>query len=358
MSAAGSERWDRGKVPDGLVLKNTFFDVPDADDPVVGPSTCPPNTATWGSLSLGGGRFAVDLDREANDEPSDGAQSEGDHGSRRVSRDAAAEANLEEIGATPDWWTPAAGAGAAPGSGGGGGSFGSGGGFGGGGHFSRLMDEAAISDPEDEGVGGTPSPFAPVPPPRHPPPAAPVPPPSLLGPFPGIPPGELLPGGIPPPPFLGAPMPGPCMAPTMEAGSRQPPGFLDFYNGLSPDPLCLAPGFGLPPPCAATGGRVLVLSDALMFDPQRQQQLLLHQQQFNGLNTSPGGSRQPVVGVAPSTVAAAGQPKAARRRRGSKESKEPDRSDDPAGWLPTLAVVDLGCLVKVQRQPPPTEGEG
>lgn len=37
-----------------------------------------------------------------------------------------------------------------------------------------------------------------------------------------------------------------------------------------------------------------------------------------------------------------------RRRRGSKESKEPDRCHDLSGWLPTATYVDLGGLVKIE----------
>lgn len=36
-----------------------------------------------------------------------------------------------------------------------------------------------------------------------------------------------------------------------------------------------------------------------------------------------------------------------RRRRGSKESKEPERFADPASWMPTATFVDLGGLVRL-----------
>lgn len=39
----------------------------------------------------------------------------------------------------------------------------------------------------------------------------------------------------------------------------------------------------------------------------------------------------------------------ARRRRGSKDSKDPNRCrDDPSWWLPTATFVDLGVLVRVE----------
>jgi hypothetical protein len=39
----------------------------------------------------------------------------------------------------------------------------------------------------------------------------------------------------------------------------------------------------------------------------------------------------------------------ARRRRGSKEAKQPDHAKDDAWWLPTNICIDLGGLVKVPK---------
>mmetsp|Transcript_156053 Transcript_156053/g.287757 ORF Transcript_156053/g.287757 Transcript_156053/m.287757 type:complete len:86 (+) Transcript_156053:1-258(+) len=68
---------------------------------------------------------------------------------------------------------------------------------------------------------------------------------------------------------------------------------------------------------------------------------------------APGSSRVLVNLVSelglPPGVAASTTGTKARRRRGSKEAKDPDRSRDPNWWLPTSVVMDLGGLVKVAK---------
>merc|ERR1719162_2069955 len=64
---AASEKQEDGessvRIPEGLTFKNTFFDIPNAEDVhEPGPATCPPATEGWwpSSGSSGGGTPSID----------------------------------------------------------------------------------------------------------------------------------------------------------------------------------------------------------------------------------------------------------------------------------------------------------
>jgi hypothetical protein len=64
------------------------------------------------------------------------------------------------------------------------------------------------------------------------------------------------------------------------------------------------------------------------------------------LGFRPGGMLSGQIGPAGTAVPVA----KARRRRGSKEAKQPDRDKDSTWWLPTATYIDLGDLIKVPRK--------
>jgi len=167
------------------------------------------------------------------------------------------------------------------------------------------------------------------------------------------------PAGLLPPPLLGGmaagglgPLPGlaPIGTGLSDAALRQPPAYADFTRGYDLGeparlPLGFAPGLDFDPapktgflldPLPAYGapsgysapdaGRVVV-------------------DLVSELGFRPGGMLSGQIGPAGTTVPVA----KARRRRGSKEAKQPDRDKDSTWWLPTATYIDLGDLIKVPR---------
>lgn len=165
-----------------------------------------------------------------------------------------------------------------------------------------------------------------------------------------LPPPLLAPGGpVAPGPGLGGlPSVGDSLA---AAASRHlpPDEFSLGYNFGEPARLPLVgegaplpatgPLLSVPPPDSApppigppAGGRVIVdLARELGFMP----------------NMATGALLPPYLPEAGAVVPAA----KARRRRGSKEAKQPDRDKDSAWWLPTCTFIDLGNLVKAPKLP-------
>lgn len=272
----------------------------------------------------------------------------------RTAADPAPHKDLPTVGPTPDWFGDNTPTPPPPDRHG---FRDTGDGGGGGGHFSRLMEAANEYDdePADDAVPMPVAPSSPqtTPSPGAPPPLPVVPPTPLESPgapppgwnkpaAPPVPPGGLLgtSGGGPvlAPPSAAVPVPlrstGPGTGLLPEAGSRLPPPCA-LPNllpcGAMPRPPFMMPPYPMPMFSPDVGsGRVLVLADVLGLGYQ---------------------------GGAPGTGAAGTASKATRRRRGSKESKDPDRSDEPGGWLPTATFVDLGCLVKDAPLPPAPQAE-
>jgi len=106
---------------------------------------------------------------------------------------------------------------------------------------------------------------------------------------------------------------------------------LEYDTGLEYEPPLPATGplLSVPPPGSLPGRRVVVdLASELGF---RHGGLLLAPTQIG-----PDGTCVPAA--------------KARRRRGSKEAKQPDRAKDPTWWLPSATYIDLGGLVKVPKR--------
>eukprot|EP00747_Dinoflagellata_sp_TGD_P107720 gnl/TRDRNA2_/TRDRNA2_170198_c2_seq2.p1 gnl/TRDRNA2_/TRDRNA2_170198_c2~~gnl/TRDRNA2_/TRDRNA2_170198_c2_seq2.p1 ORF type:complete len:360 (+),score=61.72 gnl/TRDRNA2_/TRDRNA2_170198_c2_seq2:94-1080(+) len=243
MSVAGL--WDPVKIPEGLTCKNTFFDIPSMDDPVVGPASCPLPTKNWWASEASSPRASSPL---------------------RV---------CSELDPTPDWfdkYLPQTGNGR---------------------HFDQLLADAmcdSVDEPENITLRT---------------------PPRLL---------------------------------LLEHLSNEPKGlpmssFEPVKWGSTP-----LPGLG-------SEGRILLqLARVLHLPPPgTDKKSQLRMPASDGMTAS---KALPPAVASPGTSAPTANDSSdaakAKRRRGSKQAKEPDR--DPVFWLPTATYVDLGCLVRVKAR--------
>lgn len=335
---------DPMKIPDGLTLKNTFFDVmPDMEDedPLSEvkhrPDTCP-------MLGPDGPWLSPTPSRSRNER---------------------SPFNFEGYGPTPDWFTERSLTPYAQGSRG----FACAGGASqlGMRRFDKLLEEATADDGDGvSGIGATEeasfgvfscaagfgAEARPAPPIGLPP--APMSTPSAMPPASLGEPVRLPVTGFEPSPWCGLPtyhgqapmnmlgrpltphglpMPNSVLGPAAVPTPLRAGGYGMFRPQCPPMAPPVAPGSFSAAPAAqgsGTGKRVLNLSLELGF------------QGPPAADAQAAVSPPPLVTPTPTAAAAS----RARRRRGSKEARQPDHSQDPNWWLPTAIVVDLSFLVK------------
>lgn len=182
----------------------------------------------------------------------------------------------------------------------------------------------------------------------------------------GLRPPLIAPGG--PLPSYGGPAlaPLPSLGDGLAAAAARRPPLADFgaYSMGEPARLPLSsldcqlephlpstgPLLSVPPPALASRPMGLPAPGRVIVDLARE---LGFQPSMAGMGFAPPPGMPPVaMSPAPGSAVGASAPVAkARRRRGSKEAKQPDRAKDPTWWLPTATYIDLGAMVKVPKMP-------